>query len=63
MLRVAVPFEQKLGTLQTRLIDVAKRLSRSLRRSLKEFPGSLATESIKRARHEERARDMTGEDP
>ena len=63
--RVAVPSEQELGTRQTTLSDVAKGLSRSLRRSLKEPPGSLATERerIKRARHEERARDMRVEDP
>ena len=41
---VSVPFEQELGTRQTTLSDVAKGLSRSLRRSLKELPGSLATE-------------------
>ena len=60
---VAVPFERELGTRQTTLSDVAKGLSRSLRRSLKELPGSLATERIKRARHEERARDTRVEDP
>ena len=60
---VAVPFEQELGTRQTTLSDVAKGLSRSLRKSLKELPGSLATERIKRARHEERARDMRVVDP
>ena len=41
---VAVPFEQELGTRQTTLSDVAKGLSRSLRRSLKELPRSPATE-------------------
>ena len=41
---VAVPFEQELSTRQTTLSDAAKGLSRSLRRSLKELPGSLATE-------------------
>ena len=35
----------ELGTRQTTLSDVAKGLSRSLRRSLKELPGSLATET------------------
>ena len=44
MLEVAVLFEQELGTRQTTLSDVAKGLSRSLRKSLKELPGSLATE-------------------
>ena len=39
---VAVPFEQELG--KTTLSDVAKGMSRSLRKSLKELPGSLATE-------------------
>ena len=52
-----MPLEQELGTLQTTLNAVAKRLSKNSRRSLKEFPRSLATERIKRARHEERARD------
>ena len=60
---VAVPFEQELGTRQTTLSDVVEGLSRSLRKSLKELPGSLATERIKRARHEERARDMRVVDP
>ena len=41
---VAVPFEQELGIRQTTLSDVAKGLSGSLRKSLKEPPGSLATE-------------------
>ena len=54
-----------MGTRQTTRSDVAKGLSRSLRRSLKELPGSLATERerLKRARHEEPARDMRVEDP
>ena len=61
---VEVSFEQELGTGQTTLSAVAKGLSRSLRKSLKELPGSLATErEIKRTRHEERARDMRVEDP
>ena len=34
-----------------------------MRRSLKELPSSLATERAKRAKHEERARDMRVEDP
>ena len=54
-----------LGTRQTTLSDVAKGLSTNSRRSLKEPPGSLATERVRiqRARHEERARDMRVEDP
>ena len=40
---VAVPV-QELGTRQTTLSDVAKGLSRSSRKSLKELPGSLATQ-------------------
>ena len=58
-----MPFEQGLDTRQTTLSDVAKGLSRSSRRSLKELPGSLATERVKRARNEERARDMRVEYP
>ena len=50
-------------TFEPTLSDVAEGLSRSLRRSLKELPRLLATERIKRARHEERARDMRIEDP
>ena len=61
---VAVPFVQELGTGQTILSDVAKGLSKNSRRSLKELPGlSRQRERIKRARHEERARDMRVEDP
>ena len=60
---VAVPFDRELGTPQTTLSAVAKGSSKSSRRNLKELPKSLATERIKRARHEERARDLRIEDP
>ena len=47
----AVPFERELGTRQTTMSDVAKGLSRSSRRSLKELPKSPRDgERIKRAR-------------
>ena len=51
---VAATFERELGTRQTTLSDVAKGLSRSLRRSLKE-PSRVARdrERIQRARNEE----------
>ena len=61
---VAVPFEQELGTVQTTLRDVAKGLSMSLSRSLKELPRSLATERENEASQaKERARDTRIEDP
>ena len=56
---VAVPFEQELGTCQTTLSDVSERIEQELG---KEPEGASRVardrERIKRARHEERARDM-----
>ena len=60
---VAVPSEQELGTLETTLSAVAKGLSMISRSSLRELSRSLATERIKRATHEERARNIKIEDP
>ena len=42
--RVAVPFEQELGALQTTLTAVVKGFNKNSRKSLQEFPRSLATE-------------------
>ena len=48
---------------KTTVSAAAKGLNKNSRRSLEELPGSLATERIKRARHEERAGDMRAVDP
>ena len=61
---VAVPFEQELGTRQTNTERCRKRIEQELE---KEPEGASRVardrERIKRARHEERARDMRVVDP
>ena len=58
-----MPFEQELCTWQTTLSDVAKGLSRLDKEPEGASKVARDRERIKRARHEERARDLRIEDP
>ena len=60
---VAVPSERELGTRQTALNNVAKGLQELEKEPEGASKVARDTERIKRARHEERARDMRIEDP